>query len=328
MLKYSIILFIITINIYAQVVPRGQKIINGEYFFNKDPGEGKGFPIVTTYNQNNVNVDFTVQMQPGDILYLRFKSSNGLWSQPQTVFGKFSSSSGATLITAEYFINKDPGIGKGIPITINSQRDIVISNLNIQKNDNVFIRVKDSYNRWSEPKAIKYNFKKIIAAEYYIKYNNSIKTSISPMTIINLPPNSHTFITTSGNLFPLLPNDSVFVRVQDEEYLWSEWYGTTNLATKIDEEFIELPKIFSLFQNFPNPFNPLTKIKFSIPKTSFVNIIVYDILGREITTLINEEKLPGIYEVEFNATNLPSGIYFCRMLSDKYSETKKMILLK
>ncbi|MEG8946785.1 T9SS type A sorting domain-containing protein, partial [Rosettibacter firmus] len=85
---------------------------------------------------------------------------------------------------------------------------------------------------------------------------------------------------------------------------------------------------FSLQQNYPNPFNAITIIKFSVPKSSFVNVTVYDILGREVSVLINEEKSPGIYEVEFNASNLPSGIYFYRMQAGNFSETKKMILLK
>jgi len=94
---------------------------------------------------------------------------------------------------------------------------------------------------------------------------------------------------------------------------------------------------FSLSQNYPNPFNPVTKIKYSIPQSpplggdgrgGLVTLKVYDILGREIATLVNEEKPAGNYEVEFNAATLPSGIYFYRLKAGQYSETKKMILLK
>jgi hypothetical protein len=83
-----------------------------------------------------------------------------------------------------------------------------------------------------------------------------------------------------------------------------------------------------LFQNYPNPFNLITKIKFSIPKSDIVKIRVYDILGKEIQTLLNEYKTTGSYKVEFDASNLPSGVYFYRMISGSYSETKKMILLR
>lgn len=89
-----------------------------------------------------------------------------------------------------------------------------------------------------------------------------------------------------------------------------------------------IPTKLVLEQNYPNPFNPTTSIKFSIPKQEFVNLKVYDILGKEITTLVNEVKSAGNYEVNFNASNLPSGTYFYRIQSGNYVETKKMILIK
>ncbi len=85
---------------------------------------------------------------------------------------------------------------------------------------------------------------------------------------------------------------------------------------------------FHLYQNYPNPFNPETKIKFSIPKSELVQIKVYDILGKEIRTLLNEYKQVGTYEVEFDASNLLSGVYFYRMISGSFSETKKILLLR
>jgi len=85
---------------------------------------------------------------------------------------------------------------------------------------------------------------------------------------------------------------------------------------------------YDLHQNYPNPFNPNTKIKFVIPKSSFVNLKVYNVLGKEAATLVNEEKPAGNYEVEFNATDLPSGIYFYRLQAGDFIETKKMILLR
>ena len=95
---------------------------------------------------------------------------------------------------------------------------------------------------------------------------------------------------------------------------------------------------YSLSQNYPNPFNPSTKIKFEIPSTSLVTLKIYDLLGNEIATLVDEEKTAGVYEVEFsaiggsasggNAYSLPSGIYFYKLIADNYSETKKLVLLK
>jgi hypothetical protein len=98
-------------------------------------------------------------------------------------------------------------------------------------------------------------------------------------------------------------------------------------VTKVDQE-INLPGVFELSQNYPNPFNPNTMIKYSIPHASIVKMKIYDILGREIATLINEMKSAGRYTVTFNATKMSSGVYFYQLQAGAYSETKKLLLLK
>ncbi|MCF6268144.1 MAG: T9SS type A sorting domain-containing protein [Melioribacteraceae bacterium] len=103
--------------------------------------------------------------------------------------------------------------------------------------------------------------------------------------------------------------------------------------TDIDESIIT-PKVFSLSQNYPNPFNPTTIISYSIPEVSNVKLKIYDMLGREIKTLVNKEQSAGIYDVEFNAATLSSGVYFYRIVADSYGATgsfvdsKKLLLLK
>ena len=91
-----------------------------------------------------------------------------------------------------------------------------------------------------------------------------------------------------------------------------------------------IPKEYSLSQNYPNPFNPSTKIKFAIPGTSSAQtfISVFDILGKEVAVLVNESLKPGNYEVELNASDYPSGVYFYTITSANYSNTKKMVLIK
>jgi photosystem II stability/assembly factor-like uncharacterized protein len=93
---------------------------------------------------------------------------------------------------------------------------------------------------------------------------------------------------------------------------------------------VEIPFInkFSLSQNYPNPFNPSTVISYRLPVIGFVTLKVYDLLGREIATLVNEEKPAGEYEVEFDGSNLTSGIYFYQLKAGSFIETKKMILIK
>ncbi len=90
----------------------------------------------------------------------------------------------------------------------------------------------------------------------------------------------------------------------------------------------QTPASYKLFQNYPNPFNPSTKIKYSIPQESSVTITVFDVLGNNIETLVNENKPVGKYEVVFDASNLPSGVYYCRIKAGEFVETKKMILLR
>ena len=99
-----------------------------------------------------------------------------------------------------------------------------------------------------------------------------------------------------------------------------------NTLTSVKEEIIA--NDFILYQNYPNPFNPVTNIELRIADFGFVSLIVYDVLGNEITTLFNEEKPAGIYEIEFDGTGFPSGIYFSQLKCGSFRETKKMLLLK
>ncbi len=98
--------------------------------------------------------------------------------------------------------------------------------------------------------------------------------------------------------------------------------------TSVDDESLS-PGSFSLSQNYPNPFNPVTTIKYSVGGSgSQVHLKIYNALGKEVQTLVNENKPAGVYDVTFNASNLPSGIYFYRIITNSFSETKKMILVK
>jgi hypothetical protein len=90
----------------------------------------------------------------------------------------------------------------------------------------------------------------------------------------------------------------------------------------------QLPKDYALSQNYPNPFNPSTTIKFALPKDGFVTMKVYDISGREVARLVNEQKKAGYHDVLFNASNLASGVYFYRIQSNDFVMTKRMVLIK
>lgn len=100
--------------------------------------------------------------------------------------------------------------------------------------------------------------------------------------------------------------------------------GTTTAV----EDVLSVPTEFALQQNYPNPFNPSTTIRFNIPTQSHVSLKIYDIMGREVTTLVNEELASGTHEFQFNASHLASGMYIARLQAGNFSAVNKMTLLK
>ncbi len=118
------------------------------------------------------------------------------------------------------------------------------------------------------------------------------------------------------------------IRIYNRPLSAGEINDIYNQVTLVENNVNNLPEEFALSQNYPNPFNPNTKIKYSVPQLSQVQIKVFDIIGNKIETLVNEEKHAGQYEVEFNARSLASGIYFYQLKSDSFLKTKKMVLMK
>jgi hypothetical protein len=99
------------------------------------------------------------------------------------------------------------------------------------------------------------------------------------------------------------------------------------VVTSVDNP-VNVPFTFSVNQNYPNPFNPATTIRYSIANSVRVKLVVYDLLGREISTLVDERQDAGFHDVQFNAGNLPSGVYFYRVTAGSSMQTKKMVLVK
>lgn len=108
-------------------------------------------------------------------------------------------------------------------------------------------------------------------------------------------------------------------------WLWAKLAGWDSASDIEDDDYVNE---FCLNQNYPNPFNPVTCINYTLINTEFVSLKVYDVLGNEITTLVNEEKQSGNYKIDFNALNLAGGVYLYRLQAGAFNETKKMILLK
>ncbi len=96
----------------------------------------------------------------------------------------------------------------------------------------------------------------------------------------------------------------------------------------IDNDLSSLPDDITLSQNYPNPFNPTTTIYYTLPKSLFVSLAVYDFHGRKVQMLVDERKQAGLYNVEFEASHLASGIYFYRLQAGDFAQSKRMVLLK
>lgn len=140
---------------------------------------------------------------------------------------------------------------------------------------------------------------------------------------LNVVPGENLIFVRMGNA-----PDSAFVPTVLNNDIWKLLNPVIHPVINITKLSNEIPKEYNLYQNYPNPFNPVTKIKFDIAKSGFTEIAVYDISGREVQTLVNKNLQPGNYEVIFDGSRLPSGVYYCRMKTSDYLFSRKLILLK
>jgi hypothetical protein len=157
-----------------------------------------------------------------------------------------------------------------------------------------------------------------VNGNFQFVYNyNGFASGIDLFNSFSVSPNG--IITACGSVVNLFNNatnvDVITVRL-------------TGHVTGVNGASSEIPEGFSLSQNYPNPFNPSTKISFSIPKSSFVKMAVYDVTGKEVEILVNENVNAGTFEVDFNASKLTSGVYFCKITAGDFTDVKKMILTK
>lgn len=133
------------------------------------------------------------------------------------------------------------------------------------------------------------------------------------------------FEATPTNVGDLYVKDGMIFATVDGLSLWKR--TLTNISD-IEDYLVDVPSNFSLFQNYPNPFNPSTTIRFNISESGLTTIRIYDLLGSEVATLVNEMKEPGTFEINFTSAELPSDVYFYSMEINSFREMKKMIILK
>ena len=169
-------------------------------------------------------------------------------------------------------------------------------------------------------------YKVSIATNYHVQ----LSTDPSFNTLI---VNDSTLTDSTKAVSGLQNNTWYYWRVKGRNsYGQGQWSATWMFKTKpvVGLQAIgnEIPKEFKLIQNYPNPFNPITKIRFDLPKNANVKLTIYDMLGREIETIVNEHLNAGSYEVTFDGTKYTSGVYYYRLNAGEFVETKKMILVK
>ncbi len=169
---------------------------------------------------------------------------------------------------------------------------------------------------------------------FKLRRNDSTFVRISNYKNYSFPADSMIY-TKVINCKPLAGIAGILPGWQVFYYVWEDsidgrinFVGKKELQPLGAVESETVIKNYNLYQNYPNPFNPITVIRYDIPSASFVTLKVYDILGREVAQLVNEEKLPGKYQVTFNASKFSSGIYFYRMKAGNFIKTNKLLLLK
>ena len=198
----------------------------------------------------------------------------------------------------------------------------VVRTLDLTQNDSVKIENPDS----NKVKLISYG----AAKNYGVELNYVTENGIGRFGEfdVSLAANtSHTFIPdwsdiTNTDLMVLVDNGNNGT-IDDTLYLQNQVTGIGN-----DQGSLLSPNSYNLAQNYPNPFNPTTTIQYSIPERSSVTLKIYDVLGNELAILVDEEKTAGSYEVNFNASQLASGIYFYKLQAGNFIDTKKMLLMK
>jgi len=298
-------------------------IISAEYFFNTDPGFAAATPISVNAGAD-IETTFTIpstNLPIGDqVLYVRVMNADSVWGMYSSKVFNLSEVASLTFEssdTLEYFqdspellIAGDLGISSNTEISADSA--IIKISKGFLDEDSLFIEELGSLDIDSVESGIKISgnasletYQDAIRTAYYIN-NNEVSEKADTLKELSITVYSGAFASESVVRY-LEVLDHIMTSNEDE---------------------LGLPKEFSLGQNYPNPFNPSTNIEFALPKQAVVNLKVYNLLGREISTLVSGRMSAGNHKIEFNASGLSTGLYFYRIQAGSFMQTKKMMLIK
>ena len=260
-------------------------------------------------------------------------NSRGLFFYNNTLWLTGVNSGSGVLYNSTDFGASFHSLYSGFGSTNNSNNSIAATNngfvyfANRNHNLNGIVRSTDDGQNWEQ--VLFKRVATIFSNENALVITGSLVTSISDTNKIYISSNHG--ITWASIVQPT--KFGTFITDVKQDSMNNFFFGTSgegifevDIITNIEEETF-LDYNFDLSQNYPNPFNPSTTIKYQIPKNGFVSLKVYDILGKVVATLVNEEKVAGIYELNFNASSLASGVYLYRLNVNDYVVVKKMILL-
>jgi hypothetical protein len=231
-----------------------------------------------------------------------------------------STSTSSNQITGSSGINSNAELGGLTNDGVNFYVGVILSN---PSQDSGFVKFNPGqvsqiptspfYKLSREPQYLSYG-----GGLIWVGVNNVIKFDVASGNFVgnlNIP----------GSAASVYLDQKLWMYDQSDNTLKAYSVGTVNVAKETGNQ---IPLKYNLSQNYPNPFNPSTTISFSLPSKSFVSLKIFDVVGREVATLVSQELSAGNYKQQWNANGMPSGVYFYRLQSGSFTETKKLILLK
>jgi len=328
-----------------------------EYFIDVEPGEGSGTPLPAkdgSFDQSTENAEVTINTAGLSVgahtIFVRMKDSKGIWGPRRATRFIAQTPSNRYIAAAEYFIDTDPGRGNGIAIlpfdgSFDGMEERVQATINSTGfspgQHTLFVRLKDSEGNWGPKRGISFKIGDtsgplpncLAAAEYFVDHDPGKGSGIPLIAKDGAFDAASEEVEGTVNTTGFSIGDHlVYVRLRDSQGKWSD--PDSELVTVLWASSAEnsannaIPAKFGLFQNYPNPFNAATRIHYELPQKATAKVTIHDVNGRLVAILVNEEKLPGRYDLVWQPEGLASGEYFCRFKAASFQQVRKIILVR